>query len=226
MWLLPMSVLVVSVIVAIPLGRYLAWIMDGRYHAPQLLKWCEKRVDSGPQNWKQYAVALLVFNTVLYAFGYLILTLQPWMPLNPRGLGALSPSTIFNTVISFSTNTDIQHYSGDVAFSNFTQIFFCLPMFFLSASIGFLRLDCDDTSISQRPTCGQFLPRYVAGGNVHVSAGGVRSEYGLSGSGHADDLSERLSGLDTRAGGDGNRPTTDSRNSKPSWSDHWPRLCR
>ena len=130
MWLLPISVLVVSVIIAVPLGRYLAWIMDGRYHAPRLLKWCEKRVDSGPQNWKQYAVALLVFNTVLYAFGYLILALQPWMPLNPRGLGALSPSTIFNTVISFSTNTDIQHYSGDVAFSNFTQLFFCLPMFF------------------------------------------------------------------------------------------------
>jgi K+-transporting ATPase ATPase A chain len=43
--------------------------MDGRYHPPRLLKWCEERLNSGPQNWKQYAVALLVFNTVLYAFG-------------------------------------------------------------------------------------------------------------------------------------------------------------
>jgi potassium-transporting ATPase potassium-binding subunit len=77
MWLLPVSVLLVSVVIAVPLGRYLAWIMDGRYHAPRLLKWWEERVDSGPQNWKQYTVALLVFNSVLYAFGYLVLALQP-----------------------------------------------------------------------------------------------------------------------------------------------------
>src|ERR1700752_4045200 len=62
------------------------------------------------------------------------------MPLNPRGLGMLAPSTIFNTVISFITNTNIQHYSGDVAFSNFSQIFFCIAMFFLSASVGFCAL--------------------------------------------------------------------------------------
>jgi K+-transporting ATPase ATPase A chain len=40
-------------------------------------------LDSGPQSWKQYTVALLVFNTVLYAFGYLVLALQPRLPLNP-----------------------------------------------------------------------------------------------------------------------------------------------
>ena len=41
------------------------------------LGWWEQRLNSGPQNWKQYAVTLLVFNTVLFAFGYLILALQP-----------------------------------------------------------------------------------------------------------------------------------------------------
>jgi potassium-transporting ATPase potassium-binding subunit len=140
MWFLPISILVVSVAVSYPLGKYLAWIMDGHYRPPRLFKWCEDRISSGPQNWKQYAVSLLVFNTVLYIFGYVVLVLQPWAPLNPRGLGALSPTTIFNTVISFSTNTDIQHYSGDQSFSNFSQIFFCLPMFFLSAAIGFCAL--------------------------------------------------------------------------------------
>jgi potassium-transporting ATPase potassium-binding subunit len=130
MWLLPISVLAFSVIVAFPLGGYLAWIMGGHYRPPRLLKWFEERVNSGPQNWKQDAIALLVFNTILYAFGYLVLSLQPHTPLNPRGLGAIAPSTIFNIVISFSTNTDIQHYSGDVAFSNFSQIFFCRRCFF------------------------------------------------------------------------------------------------
>ena len=59
MWLLPISVLLFSVAVAFPLGWYLAWIMDGHYRAPQALTWCERRVNSGPQNWKQYTVALL-----------------------------------------------------------------------------------------------------------------------------------------------------------------------
>jgi K+-transporting ATPase ATPase A chain len=38
------------------------------------------------------------------------------------------------------TNTDLQHYSGDQQFSNFSQLFFCFPMFFLSASIGYCAL--------------------------------------------------------------------------------------
>src|SRR5277367_3107529 len=157
MWFLPISILVVSVAVSYPLGKYLAWIMDARYHAPRPLKWCEDRVNSGPQNWKQYAVSLLVFNIVLYVFGYIVLVLQPFAPLNPRGLGALAPSTIFNTVMSFSTNTDIQHYSGDVSFSNFTQIFFCLPMFFLSASIGFCALTAMIRAFRSDPDVGNFF---------------------------------------------------------------------
>ena len=140
MWLLPITVIVLPIILAIPLSGFMARIMDGNYRTWPVFEWFEKRLDSGHQNWKQYTLALLIFNTVLYLFGYLVLSLQPWMPLNPRGLGMLSPSTIFNTVISFSTNTDIQHYSGDQSFSNFSQIFFCLPMFFLSAAIGLCAL--------------------------------------------------------------------------------------
>jgi potassium-transporting ATPase potassium-binding subunit len=140
MWLLPITVIVLPIILAIPLSTFMARIMDGHYQPWPAFGWFEKRLDSGHQNWKQYTVTLLFFNTVLFLFGYLVLSLQPWMPLNPRGLGMLSPSTIFNTVISFATNTDIQHYSGDQTFSNFSQIFFCIPMFFLSAAIGLCAL--------------------------------------------------------------------------------------
>jgi len=130
MWLLPISIIVFTILIAIPLSRYMAKIMDGKYKPSRIFGWFEKHLDSGAQNWKQYTVALLVFNSVLFVYGYIVLSVQPWMPLNPRGLGMLAPSTIFNTVISFITNTNIQHYSGDVAFSNFTQIFFCVAMFF------------------------------------------------------------------------------------------------
>ena len=62
MWLLPFLILVTAVALSIPLSRYLAWIMDGNYRPPRWLQWFERRVDSGPQDWKQYTVALLAFN--------------------------------------------------------------------------------------------------------------------------------------------------------------------
>ena len=140
MWLLPVSIIVFTIIIAVPLSRYMAKIMDGKYTVPRPLAWFEKKLDSGPQNWKQYTVALLVFNAVLFVYGYIVLSAQPWMPLNPRGLGMLAPTTIFHTVLSFITNTNMQHYSGDVAFSIFSQIFFCIVNFFLSAAVGLCAL--------------------------------------------------------------------------------------
>ncbi len=136
MWLLPLSLLIFTTLVAIPLSRYMAWVMDGKYRAPQFLAWFEKRLDTGPQTWVQYTVSLLVFNVVLFVFGFTVLALQPFMPLNDLGRGMLEPTTIFHSAISFMTNTNLQHYSGDQHFSNFTQIFFCISNFFLSASVG------------------------------------------------------------------------------------------
>jgi K+-transporting ATPase ATPase A chain len=141
MWFLPISLLVVTTILAIPLSKYLAWIMNGKYHAPAPLRWFEKRLNSGPQNWKQYTVSMLIFNTVLFVFGFVVLALQREnMPLNDLHRGALAPTTIFHSVASFMTNTDLQHYSGDQHFSNFSQIFFGLINLFLSAAIGFCGL--------------------------------------------------------------------------------------
>jgi K+-transporting ATPase ATPase A chain len=157
MWLLPVSIIIFTILIAIPLSRYMAKIMDGKYKAPQVLAGFEERLDSGPQNWKQYTIALLAFNTVLFVYGYIVLSVQPWMPLNPRGLGMLAPSTIFNTVISFITNTNIQHYSGDVAFSNFTQIFFCVAMFFLSAAVGLCALTAIIRALRSDSHLGNFF---------------------------------------------------------------------
>src|SRR6202521_3421825 len=140
MWLLPISIIVFTIPIAVPVSRYMARIMDGNYQPPRLFGWFEKHLDSGPQSWKQYTVALLIFNAVLFVYGYIVLSLQPVMPLNPRGLGMLAPTTIFHTVLSFITNTNMQHYSGDVAFSNFSQIFFCIANFFMSAAVGLCAL--------------------------------------------------------------------------------------
>jgi K+-transporting ATPase ATPase A chain len=157
MWLLPISIIVFTILIAVPVSRYMARIMDGKYQPPRLFGWFEKHLDSGPQNWKQYTVALLVFNAVLFVYGYIVLSLQPWMPLNPRGLGMIEPTTIFHTVLSFVTNTNMQHYSGDVAFSNFSQLFFCVAMFFLSAAVGLCALTAIIRALRSDTHLGNFF---------------------------------------------------------------------
>lgn len=135
-WLLPLALMVTATLVAFPLSRYMAWIMEGKYRPLPVLGWFEKRLDSGPQNWKQYTASLLIFNIALFVFGYLVLALQPLMPLNPDGKGMIFPSTIFQAVTSFMTNTDLQHYSGEQTLSIFSQIFFAIANLFLSAAVG------------------------------------------------------------------------------------------
>jgi K+-transporting ATPase ATPase A chain len=157
MWTLPIVILLAAIAISIPLSRYMSWIMDGRYSAPRPLRWFEAKLDSGPQDWKQYTIALMVFNAVLFVFGFVVLSLQPLMPLNPLGRGMLAPSTIFNTVISFMTNTNLQHYSGDQHFSNFSQIFFILPNMFLSAAVGLCALTAIIRALRGEQLIGNFF---------------------------------------------------------------------
>jgi potassium-transporting ATPase potassium-binding subunit len=157
MWLLPALLLITAIVLSIPLSAYFAWLMDGKYHAPRFLRWFEELVGTGPQDWKQYVLAMLAFTVGLFVFGFVVLCLQPYAPLNPRGLGWLEPTTIFHTVISFMTNTNLQHYSGDQSFSNFSQIFFILPNMFLSASIGFCALAAIIRAFRGEATVGNFF---------------------------------------------------------------------
>jgi len=139
-WLLPIGLLAAATLLAFPLSRYFAWVMDGKYRPLPVAGWVERHLDGGPMDWKQYTLALLLFNAVLFVIGYLVLAFQPWLPLNGDAKGLMFPSTIFNSVISFMTNTNVQHYAGDVQLSNFSQIFFCIYNMFLSASVGFCAL--------------------------------------------------------------------------------------
>jgi len=135
-WFPPFLLLLLATVLAFPLSRYMAWIMEGKYRPLPVLGWFEKCLDSGPQDWKQYVASLLIFNAALFVFGYLVLALQPWMPLNPDGKGILHPSTIFHSVVSFMTNTDLQHYSGDQHLSNFSQLVWAISNLFISAAVG------------------------------------------------------------------------------------------
>jgi K+-transporting ATPase ATPase A chain len=166
-WFLPFLLLASATLLAFPLSRYMGWIMDGEYRPLRIFGWFEKRLDSGHQNWKQYVGSLLIFNTVLFIFGFLVLALQEWMPLNPLNRPMIAPSAIFNSVISFMTNTNLQHYSGDQHFSNFSQIFFDISNMFISAAIGLCALTAIIRAL-RSDTSGKFLPRYVACIDLYV----------------------------------------------------------
>src|SRR5262249_40008984 len=124
----------------------------------------ERRLDTGPQDWKQYVLALLLFNTVMFVFGFVVLSLQPVLPLNPDGKKMLAPTTVFNAVTSFLTNTNLQHYNGEQHLSYFSQIFFVLWNMFVSASVGFCALAAvvrglrgDAHLATSTRTCGAWL---------------------------------------------------------------------
>ena len=155
-WFLPFLFLAITTALAIPFSRYLAWIMEGRYRAPRFLRWIEHFFNTGPQNWKQYAVSMLLFNTLMFVFGFAVLSLQPAMPLNPDGKGMLAPTTIFNTVCSFLTNTNLQHYAGEQHLSYFSQLFMICWNMFLSASVGFCCLLAIIRALRSDPHMGNY----------------------------------------------------------------------
>jgi K+-transporting ATPase ATPase A chain len=140
LYLFPLLVVAVSVALSVPVGHYLAWVMDGRYTAPAPLRWIEARLDTGPQTWKGYTVALLAFNLVLIVVGYVVLALQPVLPLNPEGKGMLAHSTIFHTVLSFVTNNSQQHYAGEVHLSYFSQLTVIVGNMFLGGGVSLCAL--------------------------------------------------------------------------------------
>jgi K+-transporting ATPase ATPase A chain len=87
-------------------------------------------------DWKSYAIALLVFNAAGALAVYLLQRVQAWLPMNPQGLGNVSPDSAFNTAVSFVSNTNWQGYSGEQTMSYLTQMLALTCQNFFSAATG------------------------------------------------------------------------------------------
>lgn len=136
--------LLILVLLAVPLGKYMYHVMTGeRTFLSPLLRPVEKglcklmRVDPTQEmTWKQYALAAVMFS----AFGFLFLLLlnlfQGVLPLNPEGLPGCSWHLSFNTAASFVTNTNWQSYSGESTLSYLTQMLGLTVQNFGSAATG------------------------------------------------------------------------------------------
>ena len=128
-----------------PMGLYLSQVLDvkGRTWFDPILKPLENITyrlmgvkAEREQDWKQYTIAMLLFSAVGCLFTYAILRLQNYLPLNPQGLGALSPHLAFNTAVSFTTNTNWQSYSGESTMSYLSQMVGLAFHNFVSAATG------------------------------------------------------------------------------------------
>ena len=139
-----------------PLGRYMTWAMDpakgqGRPNGfTALFQGVGGSLARQEQDWKRYAVSLLGFNVVMFIVVFSVLALQQHLPLNPDAKEALDTSLIFNTAASFTTNTNLQHYSGEVSMSYLTQLAGLMWLQFVSAAVGLSALTALARGLSGR----------------------------------------------------------------------------
>src|SRR5215471_21389498 len=136
--------LVVLLVLAKPLGAYMARVYEGRTIVlGRALGWLERLiykasgVEPGAEmGWKTYALTMLLFNLAGLLVVYALQRLQGVLPLNPAGLSAVSPDSSFNTAVSFATNTNWQGYGGETTMSYLTQMLALTVQNFVSAATG------------------------------------------------------------------------------------------
>ncbi|MEO5591041.1 MAG: potassium-transporting ATPase subunit KdpA [Chitinophagaceae bacterium] len=132
---------IIMVLLAIPLGRYIGKVYNGEktwldFICNPLDKLFFKAGGIKLQNdmtWQQSMIALLVINAVWFLLSMLVLMNMSWLPLNPDGNPSMTADLAYNTTISFVSNTNLQHYSGESGVSYLGNL---LLMFFQFVSAG------------------------------------------------------------------------------------------
>ncbi len=113
-------------------------------------------INTKPMGWKHYTLALLLTNAVMLLVGYSVLRLQQVLPLNPNGILAMPADLSFNTIISFMTNTNLQHYSGESGLSYLSQMLVIIFMMFTSAATGYAACMAFIRGLTGMPSLGNY----------------------------------------------------------------------
>jgi K+-transporting ATPase ATPase A chain len=143
-WFQLILYMVVLLALAKPLGTFMANVYEGKrtFLDPVLgpverLTYRLSGVNADQEmNWKTYAVTVMIFNVLGLLVVYLLQRAQGFLPLNPQGLGAVTPDSSWNTAVSFATNTNWQGYGGEVTMSYLSQMLGLAVQNFLSAATG------------------------------------------------------------------------------------------
>lgn len=130
-------------LVAIPLGRYIGKIFsyentffDKVFNPLDNIFYKAGGINPNREmTWKQHIATLLTINLFWLLISMFVLTNMEWLPLNPDGNPSMAASLAFNTSVSFITNTNLQHYSGETGLSYLGQLTLMLWQF-ISAGCG------------------------------------------------------------------------------------------
>lgn len=161
-------ILMIFFVLVIPMGRYVYHIADNKRTFADLVfnpidnfiyRICG--IEDKDMNWKQYVGALFATNVVLIVIGYLILRLQLLPIFNPNGIKGMEPTLSLNTIISFMTNTNLQHYVGESGLSYFSQMAVITFMMFTSAASGYAACMAFIRGIAGKKSMGNFFKDVV-----------------------------------------------------------------
>jgi len=136
-----------TVVLAIPLGKYIAKVFNGEKTLLDFLAPLERFIykvcgidPTVEMNWKQHLLALLSINMLWFVYAFIMLLTQGSLFLNPDGNPSMSPDLSFNTAISFLVNCNLQHYSGETGLTYLTQLVVITFLQFVSAATGIAAL--------------------------------------------------------------------------------------
>ncbi len=192
--------LVVTAVLAPPLGRYLAATFRGgkapgdRVFLP-IENLVYRALGTEPDSswtWRSYALAVLAFGLVSTLLLYAILRLQGHLPLNPTHAPGMPPLLSFNTAASFITGTNWQAYEGETAASYLAQMAGLVVAQFTAGAVGIaVALAVVRGIAGSVRTIGNFwvdvtrsltrvlIPLSIIGALVLVSQGAVQNFYGF-----------------------------------------------
>jgi len=127
-------------VLAKPLSTLLAKLIDGeplpvvgRFESAL---WMLGGVRNEGMNWRQYLLAILLFNLFGLIALFALLMTQGNLPLNPQHFPGMPWDLALNTAVSFVTNTNWQAYAGESSLSYLSQMAGLTVQNFLSAASG------------------------------------------------------------------------------------------
>ena len=136
-------IFIFAVLIAFPLGRYISKVFKGEKTFLDFLGPLENlffriaKIDPHKEmDWKENMKAMLTINFIWFLWAMLILLLQNILFWNPDGIIEMEPTQAFNTAVSFMTNTNLQHYSGETGASYLSQLVVFCFLQFVSAGTG------------------------------------------------------------------------------------------
>ena len=132
------------ILIIIPVGKYVYHVADQKktfadpvFDKVDGLILKMMHVNTASMNWKKYALTFLLTNAIMIAIGYIVLRIQNVLFFNPNDIAGMESSLSFNTIISFMTNTNLQHYAGESGLSYLSQMVVIIMQMFTSAASGY-----------------------------------------------------------------------------------------